>query len=113
VPRLLESEEIRAGLRSCLGDPWLVERLMQKPETAIGLFRLFAFVRLYEGCTHGGLAHRALEDLIARGADFTTVCESRGLFELSEAAIREVARNVADLPEQPAPAAREGLAVVS
>jgi hypothetical protein len=68
VPLLLEPEEIRAGLKMCLVDPLLIEQLMRQPELALFVFVLFAYARLGDGCTHGGMQHRMLEDLLAPGA---------------------------------------------
>jgi hypothetical protein len=78
MPRLLEPEEIRAGPTMCLGDKWLIEWLMRHPEAAFYIFMRYALTRLWDGCTHGGMQHRALEDLLARSKDLTMMCEPEG-----------------------------------
>jgi hypothetical protein len=96
IPRLLEPNEIREGLERCLGDPERVCKLMARPATALGVFRLFAALRLWQGCSHGWLQHRFLEDMAACGVQASGQ-SGRGL-QLDEAEIRRVARVWVELP---------------
>jgi hypothetical protein len=69
----------------------------------LAIFRLFAGLRLVEGCSHSRLQHRFLEDLAARGELTTFSCDPQRKPRLDEAEIRELARAWAEEPPQPLP----------